>query len=212
MLESKSCRALGEDVALVIALSTSHSSGKALKHERSSEATIGELALTLGAHATTVLGPMPVPALGAGGTLALEGPAALRLELGGTYYAPQTVRFDDHPNDGAKLNLLRAGLRLCRLWSLGAVDLGGCVGGQFFRLAGKGFGSAVVSHSGVSILGGPSLGVLARLQLSDRLALLFAADGVVQLARDSFVFGVFGLLHKPSSFALQLFLASEVRL
>ena len=212
MLESKSCRALGEDVALVIALSTSHSSGKAVQLERPREATIGELALTLGAHATTALGPMASAALGAGGTLALEGPAALRLELSGTYYAPQTVKFDQHPSDGAKMKLLRAGLRLCRLWSLSAIDLGGCVGGQLFRLAGTGFGSAVVSRSGVSTLGGPSLGVFARLQLSDRLALLFAADGVVQLARDSFVFGVFGLLHKPSSFALQLFLASEVRL
>ena len=212
MLESKSCSSLGEDVALVIALSTSQNTGKAPQHERSGEAALGKLALTLGAHATAVAGPMARPALGAGGTLALEGPAALRLELSGTYYAPQTVRFDDRPSDGAKLNLLRAGLRLCRLWYLGAVDLGGCVGGQFFRLAGKGFGSAVVSHSGVSILGGPSLGVFARLELVDRIALLFAADGVAQLARDSFVFGVFGLLHKPSSFALQFFLASEVRL
>jgi len=212
MLEGTSCDALGEDVALVIALSASHSTSKPMTAGRAKVATEAELALTLGIHAAAIAGPLPRPALGVGAAAALVGFAALRLELACTYYAPQSVTFDGRPTVGAELTLLRAGLRVCRVWALGALEIGGCVGGQLYRLAGEGFGSAVVSRTGAAIFGGPSLGISGRLRLLDRLALLFAADGGMQPSRNRFVFGGFGLLHEPSSFGLQLFLASEVRL
>jgi hypothetical protein len=207
ILENPRCELLAESVALVIALSTPQYAAPRRKpaHERSD----GGLAAALSAHAAAVVGPLPRLAIGAGGTLAVEGFAALRLELSGTYYAHQTSRFDEM-NIGARFRLIGFGARGCRLWTLGPFELAPCLGAQFYAITGKGFGG-MVSHDGGSLLWGPTLGVLGRLRLLPQLAFILAADGVVPVSRRRFVFSDVGRLHRPSAFAFQLFAGPEVR-
>jgi hypothetical protein len=212
MLESKSCKTLTDDVALVIALSASQAVDTSYGRERALPSEHDEIALALGAHASAVSGPLPRPAMGGGVSVAVEGLAALRLELSGTYYASEAATYAQQPSIGAKLSLLRASARVCRIWGVGVLDLGACVSGQLYRLSGVGFGASVIARRGVALLWGPALSVLGRMRLLDRLSLIVAADGVAQLSRDRFVFAVYGPLHQPAGFVLQLFVAAEVRL
>ena len=204
ILENTRCELLAESVALVIALSAPHSAGARRKPARG-------LSPALSAHAAAVVGPLPRLALGAGGTLGVEGIAALRLDLSGTYYAHQSSTFDEM-NAGARFGLLAFGVRGCRIWAIGSLELAPCLGAQFYRITGEGFGGMVSLDRG-SLMWGPALGVLGRLRLLEQLALCLMVDGVVPVSRRRFVFSdVEGPLHRPSAFAFQLFVGPEVRL
>jgi len=203
-LENARCDVLAESVAVVIALSVPPPVAGARPREH-----MDGLAPALSAHAAAVTGPLPRLALGGGGTFALEGIAALRLELGATYYAHQSATFDD-TEIGAHFKLLALGVRGCRVWALGAFELAPCLGAQFYRITGEGFGGKV-SHSGGTLMWGPALGVLARLRVLAQLALDLTIDGVVPIARQRFVFSDVGSLHRASAFAFQFFVGPEVR-
>ena len=208
ILESPRCELLAESVALVIALSAPRVARPS--RELARDAPSGGLEPELSLHAAALTGPLPRLAVGAGGAVAVEGFAALRLELNGTYYAHQTATFDDM-NIGADLRLLGIGLRGCRIWNVGAFELAPCLGAQLYWIAGKGFGG-MVSRGGDSLVWGPALGVFGRLRLLRRLALYLAADGVAPIARQRFVFPDVGVLHRPAAWAFQLFIGPEVRL
>ena len=207
ILENTRCELLAESVALVIALSAPHFADPPPGLARDSPD--GGLAPALSAHATAVAGLLPRVALGAGGTFAVEGFAALRLELGGSYYAEQSSTFDEM-NIGGDFRLFGIGVRGCRIWTLGAFALAPCLGAQFYRIAGMGFGG-MVSRDGGSLVWGPTLGVFGRLRLMQWLALDLSADGVAPVSRRPFVFSDVGVLHRPSALAFQLLLAPEVR-
>jgi hypothetical protein len=206
VLENSRCELLAESVAVVIALSAPRGSER---RKLASESSAG-LAPALSAHAAAVVGPLPHPALGAGGTFALEGLAALRFELGGTYYAGQSATFD-RMSIGARFQLLAFGARACRVWVLRAYELAPCLGARLYRIAGRGFGGMLQS-SGDLLMWGPALGVLGRVRLLHQLALMLTMDGVVPFPRRTFVFSdVDPPLHRPSVFAWQLFFGPEVR-
>lgn len=206
ILENTRCELLAESVALVIALSAPHFADAG---EHAHDSPHDGLSPALSAHATAVTGLLPRLALGAGGTLALEGFAALRLELGGSYYAQQSSTFDEM-SIGGHLGLLGIGLRACRIWTLGAFELAPCLGARFHRIAGMGFGG-MVSLDGASLVWGPALGMFSRVRLLQRLALYLSADAVAAVSRRPFVFSDVGVLHRPAAVAFQLFVAPEVR-
>jgi hypothetical protein len=198
-LENSNCEILADSVALVIALSASDST-------RSPDRG---LTLALSAHASAVSGPLPALGLGAGGALALEGLWALRLELSGSYYAEQSLTYEQ-TTVGARFQLLRFGARACRLWSVGPFDFAPCVGAQLYRIAGTGFGG-MKYDSGTAYLWGPALGVFTRLRVFSIFAVVFAADATVLTSRRRFVYSDLDVLHRPAALAFQLFIAPEVQ-
>ena len=206
LLESKRCDILADSVALVIALSAARSARA--QGEVVPERDNGPL-LALSAHVTLATGLLPGPALGAGGALAVEGLSALRFELGGSYYAARSETLAQTAVGGT-FQLLRFGARGCRGWTLGAVELATCVGVQFYRIHGVGFGGEV-TRSGAAIIWGPELGVVGRIRLWQHLALYIAACGVAPVSRQRFVFSDAGALHRTAAAAFQLFIAPEVR-
>jgi hypothetical protein len=203
VLENRDCDLLADSVALVIALSASDSSRD---HRDGGDEG---LTLALSAHATAASGPLPALALGVGGALAIEGLSALRLELSGSYYASQTSTYDQM-NVGAGFRLLRFGARGCRLWTVGLFELAPCLGVQVYRIEGKGFGG-MRGTDGHAYLWGPALGVFGRLRVSRGFALAIAADAMLPVSRQRFVYTDVGPLHRPDVFAFQLFISPEVR-
>jgi hypothetical protein len=206
VLENARCEILADSVALVIALAANASSSP---RQRADDEQARELALAVSAHGTVVTGPLPQVAFGGGVALALEGIAALRLELSGSYYAPQSITYDQ-TNVGASFRLLRFGARGCGVWVMGAFDIAPCLGAQLFWIEGTGFGGQAHS-SGATFMWGPALGVFSRLRLSPRFALYLAADGFVPVARQRFVYSDAGRLHRPTVLGFQLFVGPEVR-
>jgi hypothetical protein len=198
-LENANCEILADSIALVIALSAADTLASQARR----------LTLALSAHATAVSGPLPSLALGGGAGLALEGFWALRVELSGTYYAPQSSTYEQTVV-GASFDLLRFGARACRLWSAGHFDLAPCLGAQLYRIAGNGFGGVRYSN-GSAYVWGPALGVFARLRLYSIVAAVLAADATLPVSRQTFVYTDLGPLHRPAALALQLFIGPEVR-
>ena len=141
--------------------------------------------------------------------MVLEDLAALRLELSGSYYAKQSLALPQM-DVGGDFKLLRFGARVCRVWALGAFDLAPCLGAQFYRIKGVGFGANALTHSGQNLVWGPALGVFGRLRLLESFAIYIAADGVIAISTRSFVVAGVAELHRASSFAFQLFVAPEV--
>ena len=209
VLENQHCDVLADSVALVIALSASRSVGTGLQLAAVSGDGSAELRLAVAAHASAGLGLLPWTAPGVGASLALEGVSALRLELSGTYYLQQTATLAER-DAGARFGLLRLGARGCLLWAVQPLHLGGCVGGEIYRIQGVGFGGAT-QHSGASLDGGPAAGVFARLQLWEALSIKVSADGVVLMARQRFVFLNLDTLHRPALLVFQLFVGPELR-
>jgi hypothetical protein len=204
VIENERCDILADSVALVVALSASRAAAAAVRGDD----TAGPR-LSLAAHASAAQGLLPRAAPGVGGSLALEGVSALRLELSGTYYFEQTATVDQMAA-GARFGLLRLGAHGCLLWALRPLHLGGCVGVQLYRIQGIGFGG-VEQHTGASLDGGPAAGVFARLPLWKALSIQLSADGVVLMARQRFVLLNFGSLHRPSLLVFQLFIGPELR-
>jgi hypothetical protein len=210
VLESKRCELLADSVALVVALSAAPPATTERTSATRPRARGRDWSVAASAHASAATGLLPELALGAGAALALEGLASLRVELGGTYYAPRSLTFDQ-TNLGATFRLLRVGARGCRIWALGAFELGACLGAQLYRISGVGFGGTV-KRSGAGFIWGPELGVFGRLRLWQRVALSLSAGGVAPVSRQRFVFSdVVGPLHRTAALTFQVFVAPEVQ-
>jgi hypothetical protein len=206
VLENTHCEILADSVALVIALAASSSGSP--REDRDAERDSG-VAVALSAHGTALAGPLPQVGFGAGAAVALEGLAALRLELNGSYYAQQSTTFDQ-TNVGANFRLVRLGARGCRVWIVGAFALAPCLGAQLFRIEGEGFGGHTY-RSAATFMWGPALGVFGRLLLWPSFGVYLAADGFVPIIRQRFVYSDAGALHRPFAVGFQLFIGPEVR-
>jgi hypothetical protein len=198
-LENPSCEVLADSVALVIALSAGYPASKRASPK-----------LLLSAHTTATHGPLPQLALGAGGALAVEGLAALRFEAGASLHFGQSLRYSGS-SVGASFGLIRVGARLCRVWTLGRLDLAPCLGAELYRVAADGFGGET-HHAGTAYLFGPALGAHTRLRLFTHFSVSLGLDASAPLARRGFVYEDLGLLHRPAVFAFQLWVAPEVQL
>jgi hypothetical protein len=199
-LEHTNCAVLADSVALVIALSAT---------ERGRMNQPAQLQVALSLHAAAVSGYLPQIALGLGGAVALQGPWALRAELGGIVLLPQDKYFPSMPGIGASFRMIALGARLCRAWSAGRFDFAPCLGVQLTRLAANGFGGARTAD-GIALTTAPTASLSARLRLWKHLGLRLTLEAAVPLERRRFVYDDLGLLHQPSRLAGQLFVASEV--
>jgi hypothetical protein len=202
-LENTRCEILTDSIALVIALSAAPS------RELASDDAGERLSIGISARASVVFGPLPRVAPSVGGAFSVEGISALRFEISGTYYAPQSATFD-RTTLGGRFRLMSFGARGCRTWSVGAFSFGPCLGAEIYYIRASGFGGAI-RLDGEATLWGPAIELFARLQLLKEFAIYLAADGVAPIDRRRFVFSDVGPLHRPSAVAFQLFIAPEVR-
>jgi hypothetical protein len=147
--------------------------------------------------------------MGVGGTIALEGLSAFRLDLQGGYYFPQSTSFEQ-TTVGGNFQLLTLGLSLCRLWSIGRVQWGPCVGAQVHRVSARGFGGMTQLPASTTWWG-PSLRLLGRMQLLPALGINVAVEGMLPVFRPEFEFVNVGVLHRVSVVALQVSVGPEVR-
>jgi hypothetical protein len=204
VIEDTRCDRLADNVALIVALSAAPL-GVAPKAIDDAPDRLRFVAAVSG---NLLLGTLPSSAAGVGGQLAAES-SALRLELRAAHYFTQTAVF---PNEalGAHFALDLFGVRVCRLFAAADVEVAACLGADVLAITAQGFGGAT-RHSARVPCWGPAAGVLARFWFSEHLGVGLAADGFVPLSRRHFVFDDVGLLHRPSTIALQLLLAGEVR-
>lgn len=199
-LQSRQCDVLADSVALVIALSANRNEPLTTPPAR--------MVLSLSAHGSLVSGPLPTLAPGAGIALALEGWAALRWEISGSYYAGQTTTYDQLMV-AADFRLLRVAARSCRVWSIGRLDLAPCAGAALYRIDGAGVGG-MVQKSGGSFVWGPELSVLLRLSLWRHFAIQLSGGAALAVSRQRFIYNDLGSLHRPAALAYQVALAPEV--
>lgn len=199
-LEHASCAVLAESVALVIALSAA---------DHAASETLAPLSFGLSMHAAAIIGTLPRPALGAGMEVAIEGLWGLRVDFGASMFLAQAEEFPVAPGIGARFEMQRLAGRLCRVFLVGAIDLGPCLGAQLSQISANGFGGAERA-SGGSFQFSPTLGLFARLPLWRVWTLRITVEAARPLERRRYIYTDLGLLHRPDAFAGQLFIAPEV--
>jgi hypothetical protein len=200
-LEHPQCDVLADSVAVLIALSSPTQPSSA--RERG-------LALTLSPEGRVLAGSLPALAVGVGATIALEGLSALRLELQAGYYLPQSTSFEQSAI-GGNFQLLTLGLCIGRLWSIGRVHWGPCLGVQVHHVSARGVGG-MTQWAGSTSWWGPALRLLGRVQLWPVLSINVAVEGMLPVFRPEFVFVNVGEeLHRVDVLALQVSVGPEVR-
>ena len=200
LLEDARCDVLVDSVAVLLALSIPSSA---------SPDTEGALSLVLRPEARLLSGALPFVAAGVGAASAVEGVGALRLEVHGAYYLPQSTTFE-RTTLGGDFQLFTVGACVCRLWSFENLQWGPCVGAEVHHVSASGFGGAE-QRPGSTTWWGPSLRLFARVQLLPMFGISVAVEGVVPTSRPQFVFSDVGPLHQVEAVALQASLGPEVR-
>lgn len=151
---------------------------------------------------------------GVGATLRLT-PALVwprvRLELEAAYGPQRRARFDDRPDTGADLQLAAASVRACPLFHpRRRVELALCGGLEIGAMYGRGVGFALASDgrllwAALHLM--PALFVVPH----PRVALFFAVEGQVALARPRFVVEGFGEVYRARAGGVRGLLGVEVR-
>jgi hypothetical protein len=203
VLEHASCEMLADGVAVVIALAIAEPKDRARKSEAS------QLHVAAAAVVSTLFGMLPKPALGVGGSLALEA-AALRFELRGAFHLPQNATFPS-TSLGARFSSIALAARGCWLSHVGAFQLGPCIGADVERVSAVGVGGDITlgSHQ---VSWGPAFGAFGRLGLAKTFGIVIVAEGAVPVSRLRFVYSDVGTpLHRTSLVVAQLLIAPEVQ-
>jgi hypothetical protein len=199
-IEDARCDVLADSVAVLIALSVpspvTTDSG-------------ADLVVTATPEVGVLTGSLPRLAAGIGGAIAVEGVASLRLEAHGAYYFPQSSTFSGMAL-GGRFELITIGACLCRLWSVGRIQGGPCVGAEIHHVSASGFGGSV-QLPGSTIWWGPSLRLFGRANLWSWLAIDLAVEGMVPVSRPRFVFSDVGELHRVAAGSLRVSAGPEVR-
>jgi hypothetical protein len=232
-LDATSCAELGSAVALIVALAVDpgarppppplddagapeaavsaapSSSARALRP--ASEPT----SLGVAVAADVVADSATLPSTGVGGELAIALVAdRLRVEGRGRLFASQRALDPAKSTQGVDVALLGGGLRACFAVLAGTVALAPCAGGGVERLSADGFGGNA-SFSRDAAFASLDGGALLTWSFTRWLALRAELDGVVPLARPSFVVlradgSVAEVLHRPSSVAARTGLGIEL--
>jgi hypothetical protein len=131
---------------------------------------------------------MPALDVGIEGTVAWAARvASLRLRLGvsGDLFGDEVTTAPGHAADGGTFSLASAGARACGTRLFGPVEVGPCVGGEVDVMRGTGTAQTSLEKNGVwSALDGSAL---ASWSPGRRVGLNVRLDGVLPLARPSFV-------------------------
>lgn len=202
VLENARCDVLMESVALVLAMST-------LMPEQHSDEDARH-AFVASAHGAALFGPLPKPALGVGAALGLDIQKSFRVEIRGTYYLSQSATFDQDDTLGGAFRLYRFAARGCRLFNVGIVELGPCLGADVAHLRANGFGG-ITSYDRKSTWWAPAGSLFGRVRFAKSFSVYLVAEGIAPLSRRAFVFSDVGALYRPWPLALQLLIAPEAR-
>ena len=159
ILEDAHCDVLADSVAVVIALAV------ATPHDEPREDEAAPLSVAASAHVSALFGTLPKPSLGFGAALALEA-RSLRFELRGAFHLPQSTTFAA-THLGARFSAVSFAARGCWLPSLGAFEVGPCIGVDVQHVSASGFGGEV-KFNGHATSWGPALGALSRIRSSPR--------------------------------------------
>jgi hypothetical protein len=202
VLEHARCEVLADSVAVVIALTVATPQDEARKDKA------GRLSVAASAQVSVLFGTLPEPSLGLGAAIAFEAPS-LRFELRGAFHLPQSTTFAA-TQLGARFSAVSFAARGCWVSSVGAFELGPCIGADVQQISASGFGGEVFL-SGHATSWGPALGAFGRVRLAKTFGIVVVAEGAVPIFRRRFVFADVGVLHRASPVAVTLLIAPEVR-
>jgi len=154
------------------------------------------------------VGTLPSAAIGANLFVSV-GRGAFRAELGAGFFPAQTKLVSG--DVGGALSLVTGAAKACALPNVGPLEIGGCAGVGFDRVAAVAVGAGVlpVDTSGTW----PALDGEARaaLPLTRWLAVRLSLGAHVALLRPSFAVAGAGEVHRPSAVSLRQTLGLELR-
>jgi hypothetical protein len=200
VLEDARCDVLADSVAVVIALTV------ATPQDQLRPGEAARLRVAISAHVSVLFGTLPKPAVGLGGAIALEAPS-LRFELRGAFQLPQTTFADAEL--GAQFSAVSFAARVCWMSSIGAFELGPCIGADVQYVSASAFGGDTLTGHATSWA--PALGVFGRVRLAQAFGIVVVAEGAVPTSRRHFVFTDAPPLHRASVVSGLLLIAPEVQ-
>jgi hypothetical protein len=200
VLEEAGCNVLADSVAVVIALTV------ATPQDKRPQTEAARLRVATSAHLSVLLGTLPKPALGLGGAIALEA-RSLRFELRGAFQLPQTSFADAVL--GGRFSAVSFAARGCWVSSVGALELGPCIGIDVQHVSASAFGGDTLNGHATSWA--PALAVFGRVRLVKAFGIVVVAEGAVPTSRRRFVFADAGQLHRASVVSGLLLIAPEVQ-
>ena len=209
-VQGESCAALGDAVAVIVALAVEHDASpssapeyekKPEKEKRPAESSPSANVLFVGVAMGIGAGTLPAadvgPAIVAGWN---AGRFRLGVDLGLT--AKVEGRTAERPSEGATFWLARGGARACYTFLEGAFVVGPCAGIEADRIAANGFGSPQPKNTSAIVPIGFT-GVLALIRVSSPLFVRATLDGAVPLDRPSFSVEGTGPVHRVSAVGLR---------
>lgn len=168
----------------------------------------GTVRMVAGLVGSGLVGTLPEPTVGGGAFVGARA-GAVRVEVQAGLHASQ--RAEARPGAGGDFSLLSAAARGCFDFVRTSVGLGPCVGLELDRLSGQGFGASGSTSSDVAMLFGPTAGVLLGVSVASWVGIRALAEGMAPIARQTFVIGNVGTVHRPSPVAGRIEIGPEVR-
>lgn len=206
------CATLADLVALKVALLVAPASllDQLAAHGVPADPPESAPVYSLHASSSAALGPVPDTSLGFGAFGAAEWPV-LRLELGAAYYFPRSVRYAEHPQVGADVDLLLGVARICSAAGWQSPTVTACGGLEAGVLRARGYGVPETFTSAQPWVA-LSLGPVLRVPVSGGFALRASADAVLPLTRPEFHVRNLDRLYQPETTALRAWLGVELAL
>jgi hypothetical protein len=134
------------------------------------------------------------------------------LELGIGYALPNDARYAGLP-DGAKIDVLYAGPRVCALPNMGTVEFPLCAGVEFGLMRGKGYGPDLTSvFTTTQMFGAIVIAPAVRWPLTKRLAAWFGVEALIAVLKPSFRLRNLDRLFAPEQIGAQVQIGAELRL
>lgn len=150
---------------------------------------------------------------GAGATLRLTPSLVwprVRLELEAAYMPVHRARFDNRPDVGVDLQLAAAAIRGCPVFRRGIVEIPICAGLELGAMYGRGVGLPL-ADDGRLLWAALHLMPALLLVPHRRVAVFFAVEGALALARPRFVIEDVGAIYRASPGAVRGLLGVEAR-
>jgi hypothetical protein len=228
-ISAKSCGALAEAAALVVAMAlrdapppqpepepepeivTPPAPAPAPITKEAPPRAVRRSALAVGVGLHGITGALPAAAPGVGAWVAWLPPGA-RLELSGYATAREDALAPNAPL-GAELQLLGGSVRACWIpLASRRIDLGPCAALEGARIASTGVG-ITAPRDAVTWEAAGSAGALAAIHVERPFSITLAADAIVPTARPRFVLDgdPLTVLHRPSAVWGRVVLGGEVR-
>jgi hypothetical protein len=181
------------------------SAPEARQAEGSSRSWRGLLQLPV---AALEFGPLPAPSYG----LALAGGVQLerwRLLAEAHAWLPQTLPMAERLEVGAQVDRIDAGVRTCRTFPLGRLELAPCLNVSLAHIWARGTGPHVAAHTAESTWVAVGAGGQARLELTAWLNLVAGVDAQFQTPRPVISIDGIGTVGQLGTVAVRIMLGGE---